>query len=83
MKDGKHYVGYTKDLKRRVEEHRQQKTKSTRPRTPLKLIYYEACLDGKDAKQREKYLKTTAGRRFMAKRLRQYKAATVWRHFVR
>ena len=31
---------------------------STKDRRPLELIYYEACLNEKDAFRREKYLKT-------------------------
>ena len=73
-KDGNHYVGYTNDLRRRLEEHQQGKTFSTKSRLPMKLIYFEACLDEKDAKQREKYLKSTIGRRFLGRRLRNYKS---------
>ncbi len=72
-KDGNHYIGYTSDLKRRFEEHNQGQSTATSLRRPLKLIYYEACLDERDAKQRERYLKTTAGRRFLAKRLRYFR----------
>lgn len=78
MKDHQQYVGYTEDLRKRVEEHRKGTVFSTKPRLPIELIYYEACLNQADAKQREKYLKTTAGRRFLAKRLRNFKADAVW-----
>jgi putative endonuclease len=71
-KDNNYYIGYTKNLKRRLEEHNSGKNFSTKPRIPLKLIYFEACLNEQDAKQREKYLKSTIGRRFIKKRLRQY-----------
>lgn len=71
-KDGKNYIGYTHDLKRRVEEHQRGFVTATAPRVPLTLIYYEACLSKQDALQREKYLKTTTGRRFIGKRLRSY-----------
>jgi putative endonuclease len=85
LKDGYAYVGYTNNLKKRLEEHQKGKSFATRPRQPLKLIYFEACLDEQDAKpacpvgrQREKYLKTTNGRRFLIKRLKHYRAKTVW-----
>ena len=71
-KDNNYYIGYTNDLKRRIEEHNSGKNFSTKPRIPLNLIYFEACLNEEDAKQREKYLKSTIGRRFIKKRLRQY-----------
>ena len=72
LKDGKRYIGWTSDLKRRVEEHNKGLSFATKPRRPLKLIYYEACLNKEDAKQREKYLKTTVGLRYITNRLRNY-----------
>lgn len=71
QKDKERYIGFTADLKRRMEEHESGLNGSTEYRRPLALIYYEACLNEQDARQREKYLKTTAGRRFLAKRLRR------------
>ena len=71
-KDGNLYVGFTKDLKARFESHRKGKVFSTKNRRPLKLIYYEACLDQKDAVNREKYLKTHYGKMFLKNRLKTY-----------
>jgi len=70
--DKKNYIGYTSDLRKRVNEHEQGLTTSTRSRRPLVLIYYEACLSKEDAKRREYYFKATGGRRFLAKRLKDY-----------
>lgn len=78
MKDNQQYIGYTADLRQRLEEHRKGHVFSTKPRLPVELVYYEACRHEADAKHREKYLKTTAGRRFLAKRLRNFKADAVW-----
>jgi putative endonuclease len=78
QKDHQHYIGFTTDLRRRVEEHRNSKSFATRYRLPLDLIYYEACKDEADAKQREKYLKSTPGRQFLAKRLKNFKLAAAW-----
>ena len=72
LKDNRNYIGYTKDLRKRLKEHNSGKNISTKPRKPFKLIYYEACLNEEDAKRREKYFKLTGGRRFLAKRLRCY-----------
>ncbi|KKP68338.1 MAG: GIY-YIG catalytic domain protein [Candidatus Moranbacteria bacterium GW2011_GWE1_35_17] len=72
LADGKNYVGYTKNLKLRFEEHRKGKAKSTKNRRPLKLIYYEACLNQQDATHREKYLKTYHGKMFLKNRLKSY-----------
>ena len=71
-KDGKKYVGYTKNLKSRFEQHQKGKVESTKDRRPLTLIYYEACLTEEDALKREKYLKTYRGKQFLAKRLKFY-----------
>jgi putative endonuclease len=46
----------------------------------VELIYYEACLDEKDAFKREKYLKTTYGKRFIRSRCKNY--LTGWRNPV-
>ena len=71
-KDGNFYVGYTEDLKQRFEQHKKGLVDSTRERRPLKLIYYEACIDSQDATSREKHLKTHYGRMFLKKRLKSY-----------
>jgi putative endonuclease len=70
--DGKFYTGFTKDLKLRFEQHNKKLVDSTKDRTPLTLIYYEACLDQNDATKREKYLKTYLGKMFIKKRLKSY-----------
>lgn len=57
------YVGYTKDLEKRLKKHNAGEVKSTKPYRPWNLVYYEAFISDEDAKQREKYLKTTKGRR--------------------
>ena len=72
LKDDAHYIGYTNNLRKRLEEHNSGKNLSTKSRRPLKLIYFEACLNEDDAKQREKYLKTGIGKRFIKYRLKNY-----------
>ena len=71
-KDNKLYVGYSKDIKLRFEQHKKGKVKSTKNRKPLKLIYYEVCLNQQDATHREKYLKTYHGKMFLRNRLKSY-----------
>ena len=70
--DGKFYMGFTKDLKKRLEEHSKGKVNSTAQRIPLRLIYYEACLNKYDALKREKYFKSGFGRRFLKNRLEEF-----------
>ena len=72
IKDRKFYVGFTKDLKLRFEQHKKGLVDSTKDRRPLRLVYYEACLSREDATKREKYLKTYHGRMFLQKRLKSY-----------
>lgn len=69
-KDGKKYIGYTKNLNLRFEQHQNGKVESTKHRRPLKLIYFEACLNQKDALRREKYFKTYYGKMFLKNRLK-------------
>jgi putative endonuclease len=72
QKDGKFYVGYTKDLQKRLEEHNSGRVPSTKERRPMTLIYWEGCMSQKDATRREKYLKTTWGKRYIKGRLKDY-----------
>lgn len=73
LKDRERYIGYTENLNRRIEEHTKGLSFSTKVRLPFKLIYFEGCLNEEDAKRRERYLKTTQGRRFLGLRLIEYK----------
>jgi len=71
-KDRLFYTGYTADIAKRFEAHNSGHVDSTTRRRPLKLIYYEACLNQQDATRREKYLKTTWGKRYIKGRLKNY-----------
>ncbi len=71
-KDDKNYVGYTKNLKLRFEQHQKGLVVATKNRRPLILIYYEACIIQQDATHREKYLKTAYGKRYIKSRLKSY-----------
>ena len=53
QKDSKLYIGYTGNLKRRINEHISGKVFTTKHRLPIQLIYYEAYRDSEDAKKRE------------------------------
>ncbi|MEK7497268.1 MAG: GIY-YIG nuclease family protein [Patescibacteria group bacterium] len=73
QKDGELYIGFTNNLKRRLVEHKKGLNFSTKYRLPFELIYFEGCLNMLDAKRRERYLKTTQGRRFLGLRLIEHK----------
>ena len=72
--DKEFYVGYTTDLKKRINEHNTGKVNSTRYRKPLNLVYYELCFNRADALHREKYLKSSYGKRYIKNRLKFYLA---------
>ena len=61
-KDKKLYIGFTTNLKSRLQKHNSGSVKSTKPYRPWKLIFYEAYVSKKDAMRREEYLKTAKGR---------------------
>ena len=71
-KDDNLYVGYTNDLKQRLALHNEGKVVSTKNRRPFSLIYFEACLNQKDATKRKKYLKTAWGKRYIKSRVSNY-----------
>lgn len=70
LKDGTVYTGRSDNLKRRFQEHKKGKVKSTKNKLPATLIYYEAYVFKQDAIKRELYLKTGDGRREIRKQLR-------------
>ncbi|MDP3994254.1 MAG: GIY-YIG nuclease family protein [bacterium] len=66
------YIGYSTNLKKRFEEHLSGQSKSTKGYLPIKLIHYEAYSNMKDAKRREKYLKTNHGKTTLKTMLKEY-----------
>ncbi|MBS1489133.1 MAG: GIY-YIG nuclease family protein [Bacteroidetes bacterium] len=60
----------TQDLQRRVAEHNAGKAKFTSAHRPWKLIYSELLETSTQARKREKYLKSAAGKKFIEKKLR-------------
>jgi putative endonuclease len=61
--DGSLYTGYTTDVERRVEEHRNGTgAKYTRGRTPIELVHVEAFGDQSAAQSREAEIKALSRR---------------------
>ncbi len=60
-KDKKLYIGYTNDLRKKIQEHNAKKSISTESRAPFRLVYCEAYFSAKDAKERERKLKRFSG----------------------
>jgi putative endonuclease len=70
QKDLGFYTGYSENLKERFKEHQSGKCSSTKNRRPFQLVYYEACVSKKDALIREKYLKSSWGKRYVKNRIK-------------
>ena len=70
QKDQKFYIGYTKDLKRRMVEHRSGGCHTTYRLREPELIFYEAYRCNSDGKRREKYFKTSKGKKTLRLMLR-------------
>jgi putative endonuclease len=70
--DNNFYVGYTTNLKQRLDEHNSGRVKSTKARRPFEVVYYEVCYNQNDALHREKYLKSSYGKRYIKNRLKYY-----------
>lgn len=71
-KDHRFYTGYTSNLKERIIDHEAGKVLSTKNRRPLKLIYFEGCINQQDATRREKYLKSGNGKIYLKNRLSNF-----------
>lgn len=61
FKDKKLYIGFTNNLRRRLQQHARGEVESTKNRRFLKLIHYEYFINKEDAEAREKYLKSGYG----------------------
>ncbi len=56
--DGTFYCGWTNDLEKRLASHNAGKgAKYTKPRLPVRLIYYEEFLTKEEAQSREWHIK--------------------------
>ncbi len=70
LSNGDLYKGSANDLKRRMQEHKSGNVNSTKNYLPIMLIGYEAYILKSDAQRREKFLKTTEGRRLIKQQYR-------------
>lgn len=63
------YIGYTQDLKKRINHHNSGGSFHTSKFKPWKLLFYLAFTNKITALEFEKYLKSNSGRAFMNKHL--------------
>ncbi len=71
LKYDKIYIGRTKNLKRRIQEHKSGKVWTTKRMSDVKLVFYEAFLSKQDSIRRERYLKTSKGRSALKMMIRE------------
>ena len=69
---GKFYYGYTNNLRKRIAQHRSKGSTFTSQNGEFILIFYEAYLNKKDAKNSERYFKTGHGREILREKLKNY-----------
>jgi putative endonuclease len=63
--DNRIYVGMTQNLEKRIIEHNQGKTKSTKGYRPWKVIFFEEVENRIEARRVEKYYKSGCGKEFL------------------
>ena len=73
-KDDKYYIGFASNLKEGINLHNKGSVESTMFRGPFDLVYYKACVNKYDTLHREKYLKTTYGKRYIRNRIKEHLA---------
>ena len=59
------YVGLTDNIERRVNQHNNGRSKTTKPYLPFKLILKEQYPNRSAARVREKYLKSGIGKEYL------------------
>lgn len=71
LKDQKFYIGSTTNLKQHLTDRFHGNSKATAPKRPFRLIFCEYFLSKKDALRREKYFKTSVGKKALKLMLRE------------
>lgn len=64
-KNGKLYKGMTSNLRKRLHDHKSGHTVTTSKMSEIKVVYTEEFADFQEARKRELYFKTAAGRRYL------------------
>ena len=64
---GSHYIGMSENVPRRLKEHNAGEVKSTKSGRPWVILLEERIGGRKEARVRERYWKSGAGRRILAK----------------
>jgi len=70
QRNGKYYVGVTKDTKGRLDQHNRGMGKSTRSNRPWRLIYTQEYNSWSEAAGREKRIKNQKSRSYIENLIR-------------
>jgi putative endonuclease len=72
QKDGRYYVGVTKNVESRLDQHNRGVGKSTRSGKPWLLIHTEEYSTRSEAARREKQIKKQKSRSYIETQIRSY-----------
>ena len=64
-----YYKGHCQDLEKRLIQHNSGMTTSIKSYIPFEVIYYETFPSEAQAINREKYFKSSAGRRYLKNKI--------------
>lgn len=69
LSDNSYYTGSTEDVRKRIAKHNKGDVLATKGKRPIKLVFYCAFKDKKQALEFEKYLKSGSGQVFRNRHL--------------
>ena len=61
----RNYIGFSRNVSKRLRQHNSGKTKSTKPYLPWKILFSEEFSSKEEALKREKFLKSGKGREYI------------------
>ncbi|MFN8294791.1 MAG: GIY-YIG nuclease family protein [Chitinophagales bacterium] len=61
------YIGYSSDLEKRINQHNNGETKSTKSKIPWRIVYTEEYDNKLEAIRRERFLKAQKNKSFYKK----------------
>jgi putative endonuclease len=65
LKDGGYYYGHTADIDNRLKKHNSGKVRSTKPRIPFSLHYFEMFETKSEAYKQELFFKSALGKLYL------------------
>ncbi len=75
--DGTFYIGYSKNIEKRLEGHNRGQSKFTKSKGPWKLVYSESFENKADALRRERFLKRQKNRGFYLSLIQNWSGSSV------